>query len=560
MAMNTSSYLIDSSKKCYIPGGPVVESPLSTEKNPIYIPAILFGDVDTKSLQDLGFEVSENFKEASKEAEATMDKLLKILTATMNAVIKQIPIFKNVKFELNSEKIRDTAVFFKVALGMLGKKEQGKEIHELLTSIGSQAYRYNVPMRMSAPDFVPAGGGKITINFAYGKCNYFSAKQEVWLPLCSLKNAYFPRVSAGLNEGLVSIVGGARVPYPQEVSGKVLTHLFNTAKNTVLDIPAAAKSLGDMASRLGSYEGEIKIKETSGDRIKSKSEYEDVKDKYAYIFEKVPGTVTGAESGLAGKSASGAARAAVGSWDESKGSNNGKVIDDKDSEVSAAAIAKEMTNAGMEATRSIAAETKKQMKVPSGEFSSGSKTSRWMSEKDRVKLVEPAAKGEKRIDIDTIIADLVTFVPKQTGLVLSELMKESVGGTVSLQFGYPSVYKTSLEEIKDLIVPKEIEKTVAPAEKDEKATPSETVDGKIYVYESKLDPKVTIRNVLLQKFSVKFDFSHTDEYGYPMSGKFCIEKMWNVNFPGYTLYMAQNAGRASALTESYIDYPEAERN
>ena len=558
MAMNTSSYLIDSSKKCYIPGGPVVESPLSTEKNPIYIPAILFGDVDTKSLQDLGFEVSENFKEASKEAAATMDKLLKILTVTMNAVIKQIPIFKNVKFELNSEKIRDTAVFFKVALGMLGKKEQGKEIHDLLTSIGSQAYRYNVPMRMSAPDFVPANGGKITINFAYGKCNYFSAKQEVWLPLCSLKNAYFPRVSAGLNEGLASIVGGARVPYPQEVSGKVLTHLFNPAKNTVLDITAAAKSLGDMASRLGSYEGEIRIKETSEDRIKNKNEYEDVKNKYAYIFDKVPGTVTDTESDLAGKSAAGAARAAVGTWDESKGANNGKVIDDKDSEVSAAVIAREMTDAGMEATRSIAFETKKQMKVPSREFISGIKMPLFMSEKDHVKLVE--AKGEKRIDLDTIIADLVTFVPKQTGLVLSELMKESVGGTVSLQFGYPSVYKTSLEEIKDLIVPKKIEKTVAPAEKDEKATPSETVDGKIYVYESKLDPKVTIRNVLLQKFSVKFDFSHTDEYGYPMSGKFCIEKMWNVNFPGYTLYMAQNAGRASALTESYIDYPEAERN
>lgn len=191
-----SSYLLDQSKR--------ITSP--------QIPELKYGEIAPECLKNIGFTFKEDFTEAAKELEDSYDEIFKPVIEILNSLLKATGI----KFPSDPKKMREQLIVIDSMLTLLqakinaetsttnetgsststdGKNDETSSVIQELTSMlqnWSYAYTHVIPMRKSSPRVDMKIGGELKIDFAYGKCNLFNARKEVWEPLMKIKSRLFP--------------------------------------------------------------------------------------------------------------------------------------------------------------------------------------------------------------------------------------------------------------------------------------------------------------------------------------------------------------------------------
>ena len=105
--------------------------------------------------------------------------------------------------------------------------------------------------------------------------------------------------------------------------------------------------------------------------------------------------------------------------------------------------------------------------------------------------------------LKNVFKSLVTFEPKKIGETLDNIYTKWVQKCCTdIYFGFPCVYGRSLSDFKDTIY----------------STPGNYA-------------KIHIQNVVLANVAISFDFSNTDERGYPLEGHVILKAMWNCTLP-----------------------------
>ena len=120
----------------------------------------------------------------------------------------------------------------------------------------------------------------------------------------------------------------------------------------------------------------------------------------------------------------------------------------------------------------------------------------------KVQLQEPKT-SNKSATLKDVFNSLVTFEPKKIGETLDNIYTTWVQKCCTdIYFGFPCVYGRSLSDFKDTIY----------------STPGDYA-------------KIHIQNVVLANVAISFDFSNTDERGYPLEGHVILKAMWNCTLP-----------------------------
>ena len=500
----TSTYLLDTSKKCTISGN----GEFTTTIGGKCVYWSWFGDVDVKCLQNLGASFTENFKSGTKYAEEAIEKTLKPVGMAMNAVVKQIPMMKNVNFE-KEDTLRNTAIFLYALWSTLTGKSDKKTTDAIDSA--TLAYQYNIPYRADMPILEPLGGSKITINFAYGKCNMFSAKKEVWEPLSALKAALFPNIASSAKEenkpGLVKM--GSNIvpaPYPQQIAIKAINRILT---DTVQSVEGgsnwkafdAIKEFENTATNLQEMDsGGVKIKEIG--ELKT-GFWGNNEGYFKYDATKNKNLGDAAQQVFA-DSSSKASEAINQAWRDAPAHKNGDFVEfDSDIE--------EYMEIGKEVVISDATSKEEPQKIiwPKKAFPVKDvldKGPKVIKDAHKVKISAAKSDSEVKVSLPNILKTLINFVPEKVGSVTSDFYNTLKGHAYKIRMGYPSVFKTNLEDLADVL--------------------------------GVVTPMVTIQDILFTKVNIDFDFDHTDEYGYPMSGKLVIEKVWNLTYPAQTLTLS----------------------
>ena len=214
-----SSYLLDQSKR--------ITSP--------QIPELKYGEIAPECLKNIGFTFKEDFTEAAKELEDSYDEIFKPVIEILNSLLKATGI----KFPSDPKKMREQLIVIDSMLTLLqakinaetsttdgtsstdGKKDETSQVINDLTSMlqnWSYAYTHVIPMRKSSPRVDMKIGGELKIDFAYGKCNLFNARKEVWEPLMKIKSRLFPTTTPFSYPGHENVTGlstiqGIDVPF-----------------------------------------------------------------------------------------------------------------------------------------------------------------------------------------------------------------------------------------------------------------------------------------------------------------------------------------------------------
>lgn len=499
----TSTYLLDTSKKCTISGQ---KGAFTTKIGGKSVYWSWFGDVDVKCLQSLGASFTENFKSGTKYAEETIEKTLKPVGMAMNAVVKQIPMMKNVNFE-KEDSLRNTAIF----LYALWNAFTGKSDTETTNKINdfTFGYKYNIPYRADMPILEPLGGSKITINFAYGKCNLFSAKKEVWEPLNALKTALFPTVKdAEGYEGLVNNLktNTAPAPYPQQIAvqaiNKILTDTVKSvtgngewkAFDAIEELQNTATNLQDMGS------GDIKLKEIGEFNAGMPLTGWGNNEKYFKYSNSFVSNIKAAAKEIYNGSATEINKSTI-----DKPADDESAMDYDGIMREYASIIKE------QALKDANENTEEPQKItwPKSEISVKKvldKGAAAIKASNKVTVSKAQKDGKIKESMPNVLKALINFVPEKVGSLTSDFYNTLEGYAYTIRMGYPSVFKTNLEDLADVL--------------------------------DVVTPMVTIQQILFTKVNIDFDFDHTDEYGYPMSGKLVIEKVWNLTYPSQTFTLS----------------------
>jgi len=501
---STSTYLLDTSKKCKIAGKSGF-----TDGNKFYWS--WYGDLDVKCLQNLGASFTENWKSGTDYAEKAVEQTLKPVTVAMNAVAKQIPMLKNVNFEKNEDSLRNSAIFLYALWKSFVKGTKSTDTAETLLEELTTAYRYNIPYRADIPALEPLGGSKITIHFAYGKCNMFSAKKEVWDPLVNLKTAIFP-ILAG-EGGLVKAAGNTvPAPLPQQIGikaiNKILSKGFKVGTNVnetkafdTIDVFA------DTATNLQSLgEGTVKIDEAKPGWFDDKDTYLKFDNNKANNLRKAALSVY-----TAGK------QEFEDSVTDTQGFNEGDYFDYNEEAKNALKTLKEAADAD-----AMSMDKPHTVKVPKAAFPVKKviKSGEGAVTAAKYKMQVVQSSGNQPYSIPDVLKGLIQFVPERVGEITSDFYSDLKNYGVAIEFGYPSVRKTNKEDLGTVL--------------------------------NELGARVKLQGILLQKVNITFDFEHTDEYGYPMAGKLEIEKVWNLKYPGETLTLSGT--NQANLNTPVLDY------
>jgi hypothetical protein len=214
-----SSYLLDQSKR--------ITSP--------QIPELKYGEIAPECLKNIGFTFKEDFTEAAKELEDSYDEIFKPVIEILNSLLKATGI----KFPSDPKKLREQLIVIDSMLTLLqakinaetsttdgtsstdGTKDETSAVIQELSSMlqnWSYAYTHVIPMRKSSPRIDMKIGGELKIDFAYGKCNLFNARKEVWEPLMKIKSKLFPTTTPFSYDGKTTVDGlstiqGIDVPF-----------------------------------------------------------------------------------------------------------------------------------------------------------------------------------------------------------------------------------------------------------------------------------------------------------------------------------------------------------
>lgn len=536
----SSTYSIDLSKKCVLKYGEAFNSTA-----PDKIPASFYGDLDNKVLNNLGFEFIEDFHDGNKYAEEEVEKMLKPVTAAMQAVVKQIPLMKNV--DVSAKNLRDNAIFLWAIYSSIKNGNDTKKTAEELFQSFDYQYKYNLPMRGSGPKLNPVGGSKITINFAYGKCNLFSAKKEVWEPLIEMQRDFFPAEVPTGKAGLIQVRGTATgVPFPQQVTIEVLNAILSQAvtgiqgaNNRALSLIQPLKNIATSLEATNSIQYNVEQNySTSLDFDKkgdAKTAAENVKD----FLTKLPNSSIGDEfKKVAGEDLASYIDHNLDIDDEHPDLAGAlQRVSDKISEASQQYAAANDKDA-MLANNSL--NPQKIAGISDGGFMNwltgiGGADAKYKASGKKIDKMEPyqirfnaRPTGNDNPSVEDIVKNLINYVPITVGEVTEKLAKPVAGNALSLHTGFPNIYRRDLNELwQDLCA------SYTSKEKELKA-------------------RVVISSFLIKKASIKFDFNNVDEMGYPMSGQFTIDEIWNIKYPGDTLKLS--TVNISQLKEDVLEF------
>lgn len=216
-----SSYLIDVHKKLYCPESDDAKS------------GFYYGNLDTKTLK-MSFGFKENFAAANDMLSETWNSATEAFGKAVDGLINKVPLFKN--FKINKDmKLRDKLImFYIIAKEFSGvANDDSNQILETAKEIQTafeRQYMYNIPVRKTMPRLTVNIEG-ITVNFAYGACNLFDAKREVWDPIQNIVATFFPKAKEdSKHAGLSQITNQATIPYEQQLLPDLLPRLLGLTK------------------------------------------------------------------------------------------------------------------------------------------------------------------------------------------------------------------------------------------------------------------------------------------------------------------------------------------
>lgn len=504
----TSTYLIDASKKIYIGGATKAGNfPNNAPDTLKGISVFAAGIIDDKALQNLGFEYKEGFTSGKKVAEARFEDAVKPVTMAVKALTGALPIMKGIGSRVDSaEKLRTTAIEGYTLLAgtttLLGNSNTDTSVTDQLDK-WQAVYRYDPPVRKGPPS-VDFPGNTIDITFRYGACNVFDAFWEVYYPITQIYKSIFPQVQDKVQgkedlasySGIVEYTKQFKVPYEQQVFVELLKNIL-PKKASGAETPAILTDLKELASAKSTLDREADLFEerknnlingldsslddyTVGDAKKTPNYANLIYDK---IFQAVglgdsvkPRDIrdavdTGDDKGSLYKAISGLIETAI----EKKRMEGNVLITD-----------------GKWETNFYKGLIDKPLERNLPKSSGGIKVQ-----------VQKSKTSNKSATLKKVFDNLVTFEPRAIGNTLENIYKEWVTDCCSkIYFGFPCVYGRSLSDFKD------------------------TIYNKPENY-----AKVCIQNIVLGNVAINFNFSNTDERGYPLEGHVILKGMWNCTLP-----------------------------
>lgn len=514
----TSTYLIDASKKIYVKG--------KSAKNPVKfpdnapdtlkgIPVFAAGIIDDKALQNLGFEYTEGFTSGKKVAEDRFEDVIKPATMAVKALTSALPIMKGIGSRVDSaEKLRTTAIEGYTLLAgtttLLGNSNTDTTVTDTLNE-WQAVYQYDPPVR-KAPPSVDLQQNPIDITFRYGACNVFDAFWEVYYPITKIYEALFPQANVKTDKkGLVDYTDQFNVPYEQQVFVQLLKNILpkkkdkgdnpnntsTTSTTSTTDTDNIFVDLKELASAKSTLDREADLFEerknnlingldsslddyTVGDAKKTPGYTDLIYDKIfkavglgdSVIPQDIRDAVdTGDDKGSLYKAISGLIETAI----EKKRMEGDVLITD-----------------GKWETNLIKLPFSKSLESNLPKSSGGIK----------VQVQKPKT-SNKSATLKEVFNSLVTFEPRIIGQTLDNIYTTWVQNCCTdIYFGFPCVYGRSLSDFKN------------------------TIYNKPENY-----AKIHIQNVVLGNVAISFDFSNTDERGYPLEGHVVLKGMWNCTLP-----------------------------
>ena len=537
----TSTYLIDASKKIFISGttsvpkkdkqgneikdkktGKVIyeDVPTTPAKFPDNAPGTLkgmpvfaAGIIDDKALQNLGFEYKEGFTSGKKVAEERFEDVIKPATMAVKALTSALPIMKGVGSRVDSaEKLRTTAIEGYTLLAgtttLLGNSNTDTAITEQLDE-WQAVYQYDPPVRKGPPS-VDFQSNPIDITFRYGACNVFDAFWEVYYPITKIYESLFPQANSAGN-GLANYTRQFRVPYEQQVFVELLKNILKIEPTITIGTGKAKTEKPNVENVF------VDLKELAS----AKSTL----DREADLFEERKNNlINGLDSSLNGlkikdvinqvdyaKDIKSKIFDAVG-LDDIKEPDIQTALTTGDDEGSLYSAISGLIESEIERKR-----MKGDILITDGKWKGGndwwdsfnfmdkSLKKRLPSDSGGIKVVAKTNSGtsSKATTLKKVFNNLVTFEPRMIGRTLDKIYSTWIKYCCSdIYFGFPCVYGRSLLDFKNTIYSK----------------PGDYA-------------KIHIQNVVLGNVAINFNFSNTDERGYPLEGHVILKGMWNCALP-----------------------------
>lgn len=511
----TSTYLIDASKKIYVKGKSA-ENPVKFPDNAGVpdtlkgIPVFAAGIIDDKALQNLGFEYTEGFTSGKKVAEDRFEDVIKPATMAVKALTSALPIMKGIGSRVDSaEKLRTTAIEGYTLLAgtttLLGNSNTDTDVTSTLNS-WQAVYKYDPPVRKGPPS-VDLQRNPIDITFRYGACNVFDAFWEVYYPITQIYKALFPQANDKTDKkGLVEYTGQFNVPYEQQVFVQLLKNILPKKTDDGKDPKAPSNTDTDNIF--------VDLRELAS----AKSTL----DREADLFEERKNNlINGLDSSLNGLQIKDVInQVGYAGYIKSKIFDAVGLDDIKESDIQTALTTGDDEGSLYSAISGLIESEieKKRMKgdilITDGKwkgknnawdkFTHASLEKRLPEDSGGIRVVSKSeGTSSKATTLKKVFNSLVTFEPKKIGETLDNIYTTWVQKCCTdIYFGFPCVYGRSLSDFKNTIY----------------STPEDYA-------------KIHIQNVVLANVAISFDFSNTDERGYPLEGHVILKAMWNCTLP-----------------------------
>lgn len=527
--LKNSNYFIDLSKK-----GILSHSETLTEGNinGSIAEHTAKADLDVSFLKSFELSYKEHFDEYATVLNQKFNELTKVIQDTINAIFS-----KNLK--ISAGDLRGKLLEAQLLLTYFNSKKNAKDnenntntdtpntaegaqeaarrnnaatrnltskadIYEELSSIVAQYQmisKYRIPSRKRMPGIsVGNSNVKLTFTFAFGKCNLFDAKSEVWDPMHLLyNNLIYLNLGEGDIKGQLrpdkSVKGGAGyIPYNSYAfidvlasikklndGGKVNTFNINETVQNLMDAKNTINSLNGDADRLEAFFTEKfnQIEEAAADGktpkininnniLKGKlKELNTPTSKNFFGWETSPEWYTRDAYSYTGKG------------------SDFKVID----------------GGAKTAIQNWLKDTMKNYEVSLIEGKSGDNFSDYK--------IERKSETNNLNNVSTILKNIATFDVNVVHQALSTSFEAIMSGSRAfyLHAGYKPYFVNNQEDVKK------------------------------YVCEKDIGPKIKYGPFVPHEVKMTFDLKNLDENGYPMSGKIEITT-WNLLVAGYGVKFA----------------------
>lgn len=529
----TSTYLIDASKKIFISGTTIKEETkiIDGEKKKVYtdvpttpakfpdndnvpdtlkgMPVFAAGIIDDKALQNLGFEYKEGFTSGKKVAEDRFEDVIKPATMAVKALTSALPIMKGVGSRVDSaEKLRTTAIEGYTLLAgtttLLGNSNTDTSVTKQLDQ-WQAVYQYDPPVRKGPPS-VDFQSNQIDITFRYGACNVFDAFWEVYYPITKIYESLFPRANP-VGNGLANYTQQFRVPYEQQVFVELL-------KN-ILKIEPTKKVKDEKKTRI-----EPNVENIFVD-LRELASAKSTLDREADLFEERKNNlINGLDSSLDDYTVGDAKKTpgyaglihdkifkAVGLGDSVNTQDIQDALNTGDDKGSLYKAISGLIETAIDKKRMegdvLITDGKWETKWFKNPLSKSLESNLPTSSGGIKVQIQKSKTSNKATTLKEVFNNLVTFEPRMIGSTLDKIYSKWIRYCCSdIYFGFPCVYGRSLSDFKDTIY----------------RNPGAYA-------------KIHIQNIVLANVAINFNFSNTDERGYPLEGHVILKGMWNCALP-----------------------------